>query len=283
MSLNVAIIFGFIVLTVAMAAKRLMDVRGVAAWIWLLLIGATAVPTWVGARVLNPGVPVASARLSTVHETVNIEIPPRHALLISGEMAVEDKPEPLRSNYTISLAGEGWSQKATGEIRRKIEVDEGPRVDAFGGAQIQDRKSRRAGNFGEELEQRFEVAGAGSTKAELILLSGGALDAVLIDVIPAPPDRRLLWVIAGVVSVLGLVAEVRKGAVQLAGDVAFLALFAIFLRDKVTAADALRESAGAALAAGLLGWGAVGGLAWLLLRAAANRESKPDTKKPASA
>lgn len=99
-----------------------------------------------------------------------------------------------------------------------------------------------------------------------------------MDVIPAPPDLRLLWGIAIVVALLGLVAEVKYGAIQLGGDVAFLALFAVFVRDRVSAADAMRESAGAALAAGLLGWGAVGGLAYLLLKSAERKSAAADAK-----
>lgn len=278
LSLNVAIIFAFIVLTVAMAARRLMDIRGLPSWVWLLLVAATGVPTWVAAVVLNPGEPIQTARLATVHETASLEIPPGHSLLIHGENATTEKPEPLRSNYTLKLDGQGWTQKVAGEIRHQSKGEDGPRVDAFGGAQIQDRKSRRAGNFGEELEQRVDPAGAGKATVELSLLSGGALDAVLVDVIPAPPDLRLLWGIAVVVAILGLIAEVKYGAIQLGGDVAFLALFAVFVRDRVSAADAMRESAGAALAAGLLGWGAVGGLAYLLAKSAERKSAAADAK-----
>ena len=83
-----------------------------------------------------------------------------------------------------------------------------------------------------------------------------------------------------VLSLIGLLLEIRFGADQLAGNVAFLALWAVFLRDGVTPLDDWQEISKAVLPSALFGWGAVGGLAYLGVKATATAARKADVPEP---
>lgn len=270
-----AVIYGLILVTFVLAIKRMREVRGMPAWTFLLLLVASAVPTYVAAKLLNPGEPIKVLRMARLHEKAELDLPEGTSLIVQGVLSdldvIDDKKksEAGKSNYRLTLTGEGWTQEATGEVRRKTD-----RATAAptGGAALKDTRSRAA-QLGEDLEQRFDLKGHGHVGVEVNLWQGAAIDAVLVQVVPAPPPRQILWIVAGVLTVLGLYAEVRLKAVQLGGDVAFLTVFGIFMLEQITPASGFQEAGVAAFGAALLGWLAVGGLAWLLLKLDARRAS----------
>lgn len=281
MSLSIAalMIYGFVAFVVVAAFRRLADQRGLPVWIKPALLACAVVPVGVGALLLNPGEPLDVSRLAHLHEKDTIEVPANSSLLVRGVLAdlelLDSKKlmEAAKTNYAFSVAGEGWSQTASGEIRRKTDSG-GNSAQSAGGASLKDSRRARAAALGEDLEQRFEIPSGGTLKLELTNWQGGAVEAILVEVVPAPPARPILWALTGVAALLGLVAEVRYRAIQLAGDMAFLCAFAVFLPDQVTPASGFQEAGTAAFGAALLGWLGVGGLAWLLMKAQEAREAR---------
>ena len=258
------IVFGLILFTVGYAVYRLADMRQLPAWIWVVLLATAAVPAWSGYTVLYPGEPVAELELAGLHAKGTLQVPEGHTIMVTGNLGDPDKPESGKTNYRLDLIGDGWTQQLPGEIRRK--VDSGLDFKVEDGDKISEKGSRKAGRWGEELEQRFDIEAPGLVDVEVGLWQGGAADSLRVMVVHAPPPPTLMWVLFGVVALVGLVAEARYGAVQVGGDLAFLVLFAIFLRDKVTPADALQEAAGAAFGSAIIGWGVFGGLSWIVLK-----------------
>lgn len=280
MSLSVAalMIYGFVAFVVIAAFKRLGDIRALPFWIKPALLFSAIAPIAVGSTLLNPGEPADASRLARLHDKDTVEVPAGHCLLVRGVLsdldALDDKKrsEAGKTNYTLAISGQGWSQNVSGEIRRK--TDRGSDAVGVGGAALKDQGRARAASLGEDLEQRFDLPAAGALTLEITNWQGAAVDAVLVEVVKAPPRRTLLWIATGVAALLGLIAEVRHKAVQLSGDMAFLCAFAVFLPDQVTPASGFQEAGAAAFGAALLGWLGVGGAAWLMLKLQERLEAK---------
>lgn len=272
------LIYGLVAFVVIAGLRRLGDIRGLPAWVKLAPILFAAPPIYVASILLNPGEPVAEVRMARLHEKATVEVPPGYDLLVrgvlsdlDGELDAKKKAEAGKMNYRISVEGDGWKRQASGEIRRKLDHDSsGP---TQGGAALKGSRSRAA-SLGEDLEQRFDLEGSGTANLEVALWQGGAAEAVIVEVVRGPPERAILWVITGVASLLGLIAEVRYKAIQMAGDLAFLSAFAVFLPDQVTPLSGFQEAGVSAFAAALFGWLAVAGLAFLLAKLAEMRAAK---------
>ncbi len=281
MSFSIAalMIYGFVAFVVVAAFRRLADIRTLPLWVKPALVLCAVVPVAVGSMLLNPGEPKDVSRLARLHDKGSVDVPPNHALLVRGVLSdlelLDNKKsaEAGKTNYAFSITGEGWSKTAAGEIRRK--TDSGPSTVSVGGASLKDHGRARAASLGEDLEQRFEVPAGGTLSMEITNWQGAAVEAILVEVVPAPPPRTALWIVTGVAALLGLVAEVKYRAVQLSGDMAFLCAFAVFLPDQVTPASGFQEAGTAAFGAALLGWLGVGGLAWLMLKVGERKEAKP--------
>ncbi len=280
MSFSIAalMIYGFVAFVVVAAFRRLADLRSLPVWIKPALLLCAVVPVAVGSMLLNPGEPSDASRLARLHDKDTIEVPEGHALLVRGVLSdlelLDSKKlaEAAKTNYAISIVGQGWSQTASGEIRRRTEV-EGTTA-GVGGAALKDQGRARAASLGEDLESRFDVPAGGALQLEITNWQGAAVEAILVEAVPAPPKRPILWAITVVAAILGLVAEVKHRAVQLSGDMAFLCAYAVFLPDQVTPASGFQEAGTAAFGAALLGWLGVGGMAWLMLKYQEQREAK---------
>lgn len=280
LSIAALLIYGLIAFTVIAAIKRLGDIRNLPVWIKPALVLTAIVPVLVASTLLNPGTPADASRLARLHDKDTVLVPPGHALLVRGVLSdlelLDDKKrgEAGKTNYRVDVTGEGWTYKAAGEIRRKTE--RGTSTDE-GGASLKDQGRARAAALGEDLEQRFDLPGAGTAQLEIGLWQGAAVDAVLVEVVRAPPPRAWLWALTGVAIAIGLVAEVRYRAVQVSGDMAFLASFAVFMLEQITPASGFQEAGVAAFGAALLGWLGVGGVAWMLLKLGEKRAASAGT------
>ena len=124
------------------------------------------------------------------------------------------------------------------------------------------------------LARSTSAAGSGPANLEVAVGRGAAAEAVIVEVVRGTPERTVLWAITGLAALLGIIAEVRYKAIQMAGDLAFLAAFAVFMPDQVTPLSGFQEAGVAAFAAALSGWLGVAGLAFGLAKLVEVRAAK---------
>lgn len=274
------IIIAVIALVVVLRLRRLQEMR---AFNWLVvptLLVAAAMPSYVAWKVLDPAPAVGAGtyvgKVSPVVDKTTIDIPEGHALLVTATLGEESEdPASERTAYSLKVKGDGWEQSASGTIKRKS-AGQGPDI-STGGEGLTDAQ-RRPSRLGEDLQDRFEFHGSGSATIEVTNWSGTAATTLDLEIVEAPPPAALLWVGVVLVSLLGIFVEAKYGADQFAGDAAFLAMWAIFLRDGVTPLDDWQEVAKALLPAVLLGMLAIGGLGYLGARQMAKMEQ--DDEEP---
>ena len=264
------IIAAVILLVSVLRIRRLQEMR---ATNWLViptLLIASAMPAYVAWKVLDPPPPVEAGeyvgKVSPVVDTTVLDIPEGYALLVTATLGDFDEEDPAteRTAYALRVKGEGWEQSASGTIKR-ADAGAGPDVGVVGGEGVTDAE-RRPSRFGEDLQDRFEFKGSGRVKIDVTNWSGTAATTLDLEVVEAPPPLPILWGLVVLVSLLGIFVEVKYGADQFAGDAAFLAMWAIFLRDGVTPLDDWQEVLKAVLPAALLGMLIVGGAAYAVNR-----------------
>lgn len=285
--LVIAVVLGIVVIP---AAKRLLDEPRIRVFAWLLLSMAALAPTYVAWKVLHPGVPVSSAKVSGLHDAATLDVPAGYALMVTAELS--DESERVNSDktaYSLHVSTDDWSRTFSGTMRRK--GGGGPDVDVVNGQAISESGRRRQGRWGEDLQDRFELPVQGKVSIEVTNWEGSAASALDLEVVPAPPPAALIWhfrdalglahnptraatfqrvavwLFVGLFGLIAVVYEVTGGPERLAADLGFLVAYAAFLRDGVTPLDDFQGLASAVLPAALIGWGCIGGLAWLILRA----------------
>ncbi|GEM_PF-1169482 len=264
--LTALVIVGVILGTLGTLIKRLLDMNALKVWLWPLFLVAAALPIATAWLVLNPGEPVATAQVKAAKDVVRMEVPEGYALMVTAQLTEEmAEGEEGRTAYSLALRREGWTSAASGTIHRASDKDAGP--DLSSGESVSEAGKRpRMGRWGEDVQDRHDLDGAGTLEITVTNWQGKAAEHLLLEAVSAPPPRMVLWIGAIVVALVGLAAELRLGTDRLAGDVAFLALWAVFLRDGCTPFDDFDQVARAAIPAALLGWGAVGGISYLAQR-----------------
>jgi hypothetical protein len=285
--ISAAIIGAVVILTVGWQIKYLMERKAQPLVGALLLLIAGSIPAYVGWKTLQPAHmdPAAGpyqAKVSQQITEAQLEIPEGHALLVTATLVDleedETDPQKLKTAYNLKVRGSNWEQSASGLIKR----DSAGADDAVdvGGAGVRESGRKRSGRLGEDLQDRFEFRGTGAVKLDVTNWSGTAAETLDLEIVEAPPPKSLLWGAVVVLSLIALMLEVRFGADQLAGNVAFLALWAVFLRDGVTPLDGWQEISKAVLPSALLGWGAIGGVAYLGVKAMTSGGNKePDEEE----
>lgn len=294
--ISAAIIGAVVILTVGWQIKYLMERKAKPLLGALLLLIAGSIPGYVGWKTLqpahmDPATGPYQAKVSQQITEAQLDIPEGHALLVTATLVDleedETDPQKLKTAYNLTVRGSNWEQSASGLIKR----DSAGADDAVdvGGAGVRESGRKRSGRLGEDLQDRFEFRGSGAVKLDVTNWSGTAAETLDLEIVEAPPPKSLLWGAVVLLSLIALVLEVRFGADQLAGNVAFLALWAVFLRDGVTPLDGWQEISKAVLPSALLGWGAIGGVAYLGVKAMTSGGSKetvdeePPAPAPASA
>jgi hypothetical protein len=283
------IIAAVVLLTVGWQIKYLMERKAQPVVGAILLLVAGAIPGFVGWKtlapaVMDPGAGAYRAKVSQQITDAKLEIPDGYALLVTATLVDLDEddqdPSKLKTAYNLKVSGTGWEKSASGIIKRDNAGTDA--VDVGNGPGVREQGKRRSGRLGEDLQDRFEFRGSGAVDVAVTNWSGTAAETLDLEIVEAPPNKLLLWGAVGILSLIALVLEVKFGADQLAGNVAFLALWAVFLRDGVTPLDDWQEISKAVLPSALLGWGAVGGLAYLGVKAATGgkKEETPEPEGP---
>lgn len=281
--LSALVIAAVILAILGPTVKRALDLPSFP-WIAVpVALVAATLPCTMAWLVLNPGPAVDEADISPLAAEVQLQVPPGHALLVTANLAEDPKGAKAgKTAYALAISGDGWASKATGEVRRKTSGDdEGVEVDVLDGAQLTESGKRRSGKWGEDLEDRFNLKGDGAVRVQLTNFDGDAASGLHLRVIEAPPPAWLLWPVALGLGAVGLAIELKKGPTQLGGDIAFLALYGVFLRDGVTPADSFQRIAFAAFPAAVVGWGIFASIGYLVERRRAKAAKEEERKRTA--
>lgn len=265
-----------------MLVKHLQDRKALHPALWPLLLCAAAVPIFAARTVLDPGVPSATAVVSKVHDKVELEVPEGSALMVTAELSEADESdENERTVYALSLHGQGFTSMAAGTMKRE-NAHKGPDVPLDEREGVSDGGKTRSLRLGLDIQDRFDIKGAGKVQVEVTNWAGTAASSLRLEVVPAPVSKLVLWAAVVVLAILGLIAEVKLQTDRLAGDIAFLAMWGVFIRDGVTPLDNWQELMRALLPAALLGLGAVSGLSYLVHKVGLGRQDE-ETPEPAPA
>ena len=182
------------------------------------------------------------------------------------------------------VKGDKWAQNLTGTVKRSGSGG-GPDVDIIDGEGIS-TGTRRSGSVGEDLQERYDIKGTGDVEITVTNYQGAAAEALALEVVKGPPPVPVLWGFAGLIALMGLFLELRKGLERFSGDMATLACYGALLpQSGITPLDNIRGLAFAGLGAILLGQGAVQAIAWVgnkylsSLEKAAEPDPEPEQPK----
>ncbi len=263
--MTMLIIVGVVVAVLVTTGRRLMGQKDAPMLAWLLLVLSCAMPIAIGRQAIEPGEPISSELVYGEKEKVEIRAPgPGHALLVTATLSdavdEEDEEQSAKTAYALSLDGAGWTQQVDGTFKRKS-AKSGPDIDIQGGQGITDATAKKGGKWGEDVQDRFDLAGDGVFTVTVTNWTGKAAIAIETAVVKAPFPTTLIWPAIVVLCLLGVFVDTRYGTDRISGDIGLLAFFALFLRDGVTPLDDYQEVVFAIAASALVGGVAVGGVA----------------------
>ena len=254
----VALITGLLAVPLA---QRLLERRPLPIAALVLLAVASATPVYTAYTCLQPGEPVASVSVAAMKDVVSLEIPPGHELMLTAELGPDE--DEGKTAFALRVKGGDWAQNISGTIKRSGSGG-GPDIDVVGGEGISESTTRRGGAVGEDLQERYALKGTGPVEITVTNYQGGAAERLALEVVKAPPPVAILWGVAGIVALVGLVLELRQNLDRYAGDVAAIACYgALMPQSGITPLDNIRGLAFAGLGAILLGQGAVAAVGWL--------------------
>lgn len=194
-----------------------------------------------------------------------------------------DDPASEKTSYALEIGGTdasgvAWSQNHDGVIRRDT-AGSGPDVALTEGEGISETGTRR-GNFGEDLQDRYELTGNGETTIKIANWDPtdgqGAAEALEFRVVQAPPSRTVMWGLACFMTLLCFFMEVYYGCDRISNDIAFLMVWAVALRDGVTPLDDWQRIGSAMLPALLVGFLGVAGVSYVLNKYVTSKDAAGD-------
>ncbi len=250
----------------------MLDLQKIPWLAWPVMLAAGSFPSYMAYTVLNPGEIYAKAEVRQDHEKdkrpFTLEVPGEgYALMVTALLGPELEDVPTdKTAYTLRYELGGEEHRVIGTIRRKS-GDDSIDVNADASETVRETGRRRSGGLGEDLQDRFDLKGGGGTlKGRVANWDGDAAAVLFLEVVKAPPPAYLLWLIALVISALAIVVEVKYGAEKFTGDIGFLAMYAVFIRDGVTPLDTYKGVGLAVLPAAIVGWFLVAGMAYLIAK-----------------
>ena len=260
--LSTGVVAAVILLIFLSTVRRLLDLPKVPFLVWPVIVIASAIPSFMAYTVLNPGEIFDKAEVRAQKDTFKLEIPAdgEYALMITALLGVEDEEQNTDNTaYTMRYEIGGSEHRMTGVIRRdsgsnEVEVD----VEA-GNSSVREHGKRRSGGLGEDLQDRYDIKGNGGTlEGTVTNWKGAAAQVLFLEVVKAPPATSHLWFAALFISVLGVLIEGKFGVTEFAGNVGFLTMYGVFLRDGVTPLDTYQGVGLAVLPAAIVGLLVVG-------------------------
>lgn len=275
-------------LNLGFLVKRLRDFNALTVFVWPLMIAAAIAPSYVAYMVLNPGESVQTVEVSDEGDVVELSIPENHSIMVTAVLTEDtDEAGNDKTDYNLRLKGKGWEQSFDETIKRDAGSG-GPDVDAMDDQRIEDVGSRK-GSLRENLQDRIDLKNHGDITLEVTNWSGRAAEKFVLEVVPAPPSDVAMWGFTVLITFFSLVLGVRNNAERLASDLAFLALWAVFLRDGVTPLDDVRGVGFALAPAAIIGWLGVAGIEYLVINffhsraQAAEKEAEREAEAEAQA
>jgi hypothetical protein len=189
-------------------------------------------------------------------------------LLVTGvlsEKKEEDKKGNSKTSYSFKVQGPDWKQTVSGTVTKDNESGASD-LDGISGQAISETGKKKVAKSGESLQERFSLVGNGKVDILVSNYQGDAAASLQIEVIPSPPPGVVLWGLALFLSVCGIYFEAWEKCDKVAGDLAGLAMYPIFLCDGITPTASWRDVGFSFLPGAFLGWGVVAGLAFLALK-----------------
>lgn len=255
--LSTGVVAAVIVMIFFSTVRRMLDLKTIPFIMWPVLVLAAAMPSFMAYTVLNPGEIFDKAEVRAQKDTFKLDIPAdgEYAIMVTALLGPEDEEQNTdKTAYTMRLELGGEEHRATGTIRRdsgsnEVEVD----VES-GNSSVREHGRRRSGGLGEDLQDRFDIKGSGGTlEGTVTNWKGAAAQVLFLEVVRAPPKASLLWAVALLISLLGVMIEANYGVTEFAGNVGLLTMYGVFLRDGVTPLDTYQGVGLAVLPAAIVG------------------------------
>ena len=255
--LSTGVVAAVIVMIFFSTVRRMLDLKTIPFIMWPVLLLAAAMPSFMAYTVLNPGEIFDKAEVRAQKDTFKLDIPAdgEYAIMVTALLGPEDEEQNTdKTAYTMRLELGGEEHRATGTIRRDsgsndVEVD----VES-GNSSVREHGRRRSGGLGEDLQDRFDITGSGGTlEGTVTNWKGAAAQVLFLEVVRAPPKASLLWAVALLISLLGVMIEANYGVTEFAGNVGLLTMYGVFLRDGVTPLDTYQGVGLAVLPAAIVG------------------------------
>ena len=261
------VICSIVIIVLLETVRRMRGAARVPFFFWFLLILSAAAPIGVGWMVLNPGEAVGQAEVKAMKDHAQLTVPEGHSLLVTGILSdiKDDEKGSSKTSYSLKVQGSDWKQSLSGTVTKDNE-NSGPELDGVSGQGISETGTKKIAKSGENLQERFSLAGHGTIDILVGNYQGNAASSLLIEVIPSPPSSVMVWGFAFLISFFGIYFEAWKKCDKVAGDLAGLSMYPIFLCDGITPTASWRDVALSFLPGAFLGWGVVAGLAWLFAK-----------------
>jgi hypothetical protein len=258
-----AVLVIIVLSVVVQTVGRMRGAPNVPVFFWVALLLSTIAPLVTGWMVLNKGEVLQSASVQKSKDHVQVDIPDGYALLVTGQLNPEDsdKEDAYKTSYTLRVAGDKWKEKVSGEVTKQNQGKQ--QLKAIQGETISESGKKQTNRTGQHLQDRFVLTGSGPVDVFVENYSGDAAVSLLLEVTQAPPKALWLWGFAVFSSLLGIYFQAWKKCDQVAGDLAGLPFYAVFLADGITPTASWFNVGTAFLPGMFLGWGVVAGLAWL--------------------
>jgi hypothetical protein len=245
--LSIGVVILVILLVLLPAIHRMLDLVKIPLLAWPVMLMAGLMPSFMAYTVLNPG---------------------DYAVMITAMLGEEDEDRPTdKTAFTIRYERGGDEFTIAETIRRKS-GDDAIDVEMEQGETVRERGKLRSGTIGEKLQYREDIKGEGAKlRGEVTNWQGEAAQVLFIEVVKAPPKQSLLWIIALGICALAILTEAKFGADKFTGDIGFLTMYGVFLRDGVTPLDTYQGVGMAVLPAAIVGFFGVAGIGFLVTKA----------------